>query len=298
MKNSLLFCLSLLLLCSVCWAEEADADPHENAASKDCRFIWRVLWTEDVAKAQAFYGALCAWTFNAEEGDPGRLLIQLDDVPIAHMRAIPEESDPARQAKGWLSYCRITDVEASLETASEAHARQVQEQEADSYLGRNALIRDPHAALLGICMGGDALPEEAANGFGSFCWEELSTHTYRQSRKFYQKIFPAWSMQETPMGPDAKYTLISAGKGKGQAAFAGIMAYKKGTPAPTQWVPYILVENVEKSLAKIRDELGGGVIVPVIALPHGSFAVLHDDQGAVFYIWQNPTAPEETGEDF
>ncbi len=72
---------------------------------------------------------------------------------------------------------------------------------------------------------------------------ELQTQDLEKSKKFYTSMFD-WKMEEIP-GMD--YTMISVGEGTG----GGMM--KNPTPGdPDNWLPYILVDDVEASTKKAK----------------------------------------------
>jgi len=95
--------------------------------------------------------------------------------------------------------------------------------------------------------------------------------------KFYAELF-GWQAEEFP---GMEYTMFK----KEGAKMAGMML-KKHPQAPTQWLSYVAVENVDSSADKAV-KLGGKVIVPPFDVPTvGRIAVLHDPQGASIALFQ------------
>lgn len=120
--------------------------------------------------------------------------------------------------------------------------------------------------------------------FGEFCWNELSTPNVKKAKEFYGKLF-GWEFEDHDMG-DMTYTMI---KSKGKRSCAGIWAIPKDLQGqiPPNWMSYISVENVEKSLEQAV-KLGATVMKPVSnAGEFGRFAIIVDPTGAVFALWQN-----------
>ena len=113
-----------------------------------------------------------------------------------------------------------------------------------------------------------------------FCHLELQTSDTEGAKKFYSALFD-WDLESMPMESGEEYTIVKPGKGP----MGGIM--KNPAPeAPSGWLVYITVDNIEKSLKKAV-ELGSKMVVGKRPVPGmGSFAMLFDPQGAVFAIWE------------
>jgi uncharacterized protein len=111
-----------------------------------------------------------------------------------------------------------------------------------------------------------------------FCHIELNTTDLELAKKFYGSLF-GWTLRDMPMGP-MTYTMIDVGKGVG-----GGMQVKPMPDAPTQWVPYVLVDDVNVAIAKAR-ELGANLVVPFMPLPDmGSLGIFIDPTGAAIGVW-------------
>ena len=114
---------------------------------------------------------------------------------------------------------------------------------------------------------------------GSFCWIELATNDTAAARAFYTELF-GWSVSELSMGGDDVYTFFQK-DGRDVAAMHGHTA-----GAPPNWLSYVAVDNVDRSTAKAK-ELGGSVVAgPMDVFEAGRMAVLLDNQGAAFAVWQ------------
>ncbi len=74
-----------------------------------------------------------------------------------------------------------------------------------------------------------------------FCHIELATDDPTKAREFYAGLF-SWTFEEMSMGDDS-YTMFQTGAGPG----GGIMA-KPMPNAPTAWMAYVQVENLDDSL--------------------------------------------------
>jgi uncharacterized protein len=115
-----------------------------------------------------------------------------------------------------------------------------------------------------------------------FVHVELMTSDVNKSKAFYQNLFD-WTLEDIP-GMD--YTLIKVGEGTG----GGMM--KNPMPnAPSQWLAYVLVDDVAAS-TKSAESLGATVLKEVTEIPGiGMFSIIIDPTGAALAMWQ----PKEPG---
>jgi predicted enzyme related to lactoylglutathione lyase len=112
---------------------------------------------------------------------------------------------------------------------------------------------------------------------GDFCWNELVTTSVPAAKKFYAALL-GWKTRPFDKGM-VDYTIIQ----KGKTGMGGIMKCPKpGLPA--QWIPYILVADVDATVKKAA-KLRGKIFMPPFDVPTvGRIAVLADPQGAAFGI--------------
>lgn len=116
---------------------------------------------------------------------------------------------------------------------------------------------------------------------GHFSWNELITTDTQASAAFYGKLFGWQATPFTPKGTPAgepPYTLF---KTDANDMGAGGMMQCPEPGIPSHWLPYVVVENVDTSLAKASG-LGAKTLLPVMAIGEvGRIAVIQDPQGAV-----------------
>jgi uncharacterized protein len=109
---------------------------------------------------------------------------------------------------------------------------------------------------------------------------ELQTQDLDKSKKFYAGLFD-WKLEQIP-GMD--YTMINVGEGTG-----GGMMKKSAPDMPDNWLPYILVDDVDASTKKAQ-ALGATICKDVTEIPDmGWFSVITDPTGATFGLWQSKT---------
>lgn len=116
-----------------------------------------------------------------------------------------------------------------------------------------------------------------------FVHVELMSTDVAKSKSFYGQLF-GWQLEDMQMENDT-YTMIKVGEGTG----GGMM--KNPMPgAPSSWLAYVEVDDVEKAVDKAR-KLGGKVMKDVTEVKGmGSFAILNDPTGAMLGLWQSKRA--------
>ena len=111
---------------------------------------------------------------------------------------------------------------------------------------------------------------------GHFCWNELITTDEAGAKTFYTRLL-GWTAE--PFGKGMDYMVLR----KDKTGIGGLMkAPQPGMPA--QWLPYVLVEDVDATVAQAA-KLGGKVCKEPFDVPEvGRIAVVSDPQGAVFGV--------------
>ena len=112
-----------------------------------------------------------------------------------------------------------------------------------------------------------------------FVHVELMSNDVGKAKTFYQTLFD-WKLDDMPMG-DMTYTMIRVGEGTG----GGMM--KNPIPnAPSAWMAYVGVDDVEAATAKAKS-LGANVMRDVTEVPGaGWFSIITDPTGAMLGLWE------------
>ncbi|HEY5915410.1 MAG TPA: VOC family protein [Verrucomicrobiae bacterium] len=123
---------------------------------------------------------------------------------------------------------------------------------------------------------------------GEFSWNELTTTDAPAAEAFYTELF-GWKAEPfnpAGMASDGPPYIVfkTAPKGLG---VGGMMACPTpGTPA--QWHAYVIVKNVDATLAQAA-RLGAKVLMPAMDVPEvGRVAMIRDPQGAAIGLHQPP----------
>ena len=108
---------------------------------------------------------------------------------------------------------------------------------------------------------------------GRFVWHDLLTKDVPAAKRFYGELF-GWSFEDTKRG-DRPYVLArSTG-----TLVAGIVDVTANANAGPQWLSYMAVADLDKTLAQVRSD-GGKVLVEPRSFPNARAAVVADPQGA------------------
>ncbi|MFT3711091.1 MAG: VOC family protein [Archangium sp.] len=112
-----------------------------------------------------------------------------------------------------------------------------------------------------------------------FAHIELNTSHLGKARAFYEKLFD-WKVKPYDGGND--YLAVQTSK----SGTGGGMQQSPMPEAPPAWLPYVLVADVKKSLAKAK-KLGGKVMLDYEEIGDlGAIGIFTDPQGAPLGVWQ------------
>ncbi|MCG8591337.1 MAG: VOC family protein [Proteobacteria bacterium] len=247
------------------------------------QFSWIDLMTPDVDAAAEFYGALFGWEAERTQDDAGGAyaMFRLGDDAVAGMGAMPDDVKAAGVPPHWNSYVTVDDADAAAARAQELGAElqmPVIDIDADGErVGRMSILVDPNGARISIWQPGNHVGSALANVPGTFCWNELCVRDVEGASKFYRELF-GWEI----LAGDAEngYREIRVG----ERLNGGILPW---TPEigdlPPTWSVYFAVEDCDAAVAKVR-ELGGQLLMGPVDIQPGRFAVVCDNQGAVFNV--------------
>jgi predicted enzyme related to lactoylglutathione lyase len=115
---------------------------------------------------------------------------------------------------------------------------------------------------------------------GTIGWTEIVTHNQSATDAFYTQMF-GWSQEQMQMPDCPPYTIFKSGEDH----VAGSVTPPDAPEAPSTWLTYVNVEDLDAAVAKAR-ELGATIRKERVDLPMGSFAIITDPQGATFAVWQ------------
>jgi predicted enzyme related to lactoylglutathione lyase len=247
------------------------------------KFVWHDLMTTDPARARAFYSALVGWSYN--EVDMGTYKYPMIHAAGADHGGIVNLSAAAGLPSHWVCYVTVDDVDAAAAKAGELGGRVPEGGRDIPGVGRFAAIVSPGGAV--ICpykpntWGGEGY--DGPGRPGTFVWHELLALDPEAEGRFFGAIF-GWTTQAMDMGPMGTYHLFKR-PDRPEKDAAGMMKKPEGS-GPSAWLPYIGVEDVDATFAKV-EPLGGTVWVKPTDIPNvGRFAVVSDPTGATFALYR------------
>ena len=127
------------------------------------------------------------------------------------------------------------------------------------------------------------MPKKTKPKIGDITWRDLTVKNAGKVRDFYSAVV-GWKSVGLDMGGYEDFCMNRPGDGE---TVAGIChARGENTGLPAQWLMYINVANLEKSLATCRRR-GGKVIYPARTMSGGKMAVIRDPAGAVAALFEH-----------
>lgn len=248
------------------------------------KFVWYDLMTNDVAKAASFYEELVGWTWKEMEVEGMGTYRMIHAAGTEHGGLVPirpEDNLPSH----WIGYVTVDDVDAAAAKAVELGGKAPVPGTDIPGVGRFAVIVDPQGAAVSpfkpLNWAGEGY--EGPGRPGTFVWHELMALDPDAEGQFFCNIF-GWSIASVDMGPMGTYYLFKRGDRPDKDA-GGMLKNPSGT-GPSAWLPYIGVEDVDATAARV-EPLGGKVWVQPRDIPNiGRFAVASDSTGAMFALFR------------
>lgn len=119
-----------------------------------------------------------------------------------------------------------------------------------------------------------------AHDHGRFVWFECVSQNVDQAQSFYTETLP-WRVESMPMGSQT-YRLL-----KTQDAGIGGFTEPMKAGAPSHWLPYLSVADVDGMSQKVA-ATGGTVLAEPFDVPTvGRMAAMQDPQGGVFCLFRS-----------
>lgn len=242
-------------------------------------FCWVDLGTADLEGARSFYEGLLGWqTEDVETPDGIYTIGRVQGKDVAGMHAHTEGD-----AHNWDSYIAVDDLDATLTRVRELGGDAGSGPHDIPGSARMAMIRDPGGARVCLWQAAGYPGAGLVNEIGTWTWNDLSTRDPEAAERFFTELF-GWSFRQAAPG----YWSISMG----DLLIGGMRTMtEEQAGMPPFWMPYFVVEDAEKAVARVQ-ELGGHVFVPPTEVPAGRFMVIADPQGAASgLIEMGPAGP-------
>lgn len=119
---------------------------------------------------------------------------------------------------------------------------------------------------------------------GKMLWTDLTVENAEDRKNFYGSVV-GWTFSEQPVGDYVDYNVHNALE-PGDECIAGI-CHKKGPNAniPSQWLSYVIVNNLDESLENCT-KLGGKTVDGPRQMGKDRFAVIEDPAGAYLALME------------
>ena len=114
---------------------------------------------------------------------------------------------------------------------------------------------------------------------GKFVWFEHVSSDIAAARAFYERLF-GWNTEMMAMPGGIAYAMIH----NGEAGIGGYAQARAG--APTQWLSYLSVDDVDSSYKAAIAAGAKSVVAPMDVGPVGRMATVADPTGGTFALWR------------
>jgi len=236
-------------------------------------FCWNGIISTDPAKTVAFFPEVLGWTHQTMDmGGEQVSMLANNGRPLAHVRTPSMEGEPS----WWNNYLRVADVDASAAAVS-ASGGKVVVPPTDITPGRFSTITTPSGAYLTLFHEADGEDTDAPVGTGDLHWVDLHSQDIDADLEFIHTAL-GMKTQEMPM-PTGPYHILEP-----ETATRGGAMTAQNPAAPSMWLAWIAVDNIEETLARVGRH-GGQVIAPAWdAQGVGRMAIASDPAGVVFGV--------------
>jgi len=235
------------------------------------RFVWFELITAQADEAKSFYPEVFGWKVEPMEMSGGITypLIKVGDAPTGGFAPPPKKGIPPH----WVSYVSVADVDATAKKVIANGGKSLMDAFDVPGVGRMQPVADPEGAAFFLFKTADGDPA-AAEGPGSFHWNELWSSDPEAAVKFYEKVLGYTS--ETMEMPSGSYYVLKSGDQKR----GGVMA-SPTKDVPSHWGQYVTVDDCDATLERAKRSGGKAVGDMMQVEGVGQFGHLQDKQGAV-----------------
>lgn len=236
-------------------------------------FCWNGIVSTDTAKTLAFFPEVLGWSVQEIEmgGDTVQMLAN-DKIPLAHVRGPQMDGEPS----WWNNYFRVEDVDA-VAAAVEKNGGKVVVPPTDIPPGRFCTIATPSGATLSLFHEANEDDTDKPSTTGFVHWVDLHSQSIDQDRQFIREgLGLKTQSMSMPTGP---YHVLEPDTKTRGGAMAG-----QNPDAPSMWVAWVAVDDVDQTLARVERN-GGKVVAPAWdAQTVGRLAIVADPAGVTFGV--------------
>ncbi|WP_425043769.1 VOC family protein [Primorskyibacter sp. S87] len=226
-------------------------------------FAWFDLVTETPDVARGFYSDLFGWRFSKPLGEDTELISSNGAFIGGLVSVIGGEQ---RAESKWEPVLSVSDTLAAIHTTESLGGKLSQRLDTEGR-GVFAAISDNSGATLTLYDGSAGVPRSDGLTLNSWVWVDLLTDNTSRARHFYRELVGFETRKS------GKFTIFT----KAGRTRAGLVRVPRSQVEPN-WLPYVLVADLEATIASARS-LGGGLLTR-----EGEAAILLDPTGAAIGI--------------
>jgi uncharacterized protein len=259
----------------------AIADPATNVSIPG-KFVWFDLASSNAAASQKFYGKVFDWKFQSVRGTPEKYAVIRN-----YGRAVGgvfQSKVPSGAVAGarWLSFASVVDMDRVITMMKAGGAQLLLPATEVPGRGTHALLRDSQGALIGLLKSSSGDRLDAPVESGEFFWVDLYARDPAAAASAYKQL--GFSVYSDEVSGDDRMVLSVGGYAR-----AGILRMPADGREPG-WLPYVQVDDVPATLARVRAAGGKVLREPDPAILGGQLAVFADPLGGVLGILHWPSA--------
>lgn len=246
------------------------------------RFCWYDLMTSNPDSAKSFYTKIAGWGTDIwDGGEKPYLMFTNEATALGGVMQLPPELAEQKVPPHWITYAYTPDVAATCAKAEKLGGKVMHGPTDIPTVGTFAVLTDPQGAVFAVFASStDAPGSDEAPKKGEFSWHELATTDHEAAWEFYSGLFNWQKTDAMDMGEGGMYQMF----GRGAHPLGGMFNKPAEMPGPPNWLPYIMVDDVNASVEQIK-KLGGQILNGPMEVPGGDLvAQCMDPQGAVFAV--------------
>jgi len=238
-------------------------------------FCWVELATSDQGAAKTFYETLLGWGAADQPMGPGETYTIFKKAGRDVAAAYRQRPDQAGVPPNWQVYVRVASADEAAAKATALGGTVLVPPLDVPDAGRMAVLQDPIGAVFAVWEPRRNAGLGVIDEPGAFCWAELMAKDLPRAATFYKSLF-GWGTKDDP-----RYTEWTLG---GRSIGGMIEIQKDWGELPPHWLVYFQVDDCDAAVEKAK-RLGGKLAMGPQDFPGvGRIGLLHDPQGAAFYV--------------
>ncbi|MEM7677022.1 MAG: VOC family protein [Myxococcota bacterium] len=251
-------------------------------------FNWVDLLCKDIQRARAFYEPLFGWTYEEQPsyGGPPYGLFKKDGKQAAGVGQMPPPMLEQGVPPTWNTYILVDDI-VSAETTVKANGGKLMFETVNiPGVGKTNWVTDPEGVVFVLWQDLGRPGAEIFNVPGSFSWNERATSDLSVVKSFYGSL-SGWKFKDQTEG-GITMSMIHNQEGR-EMGHVLVMDDAMKEKVPPYWAAYFTVADREQTIEQVKS-LGGEIIMAPVEIQPGWFALMADNDGGKFYIFENRTS--------